>query len=132
MTSPLVTINATDTVSDSRADLNANFVARHDFADASVTTTYTMLAGDEAIYADSSAGAFTITLLPTASARANQRVLIYAEDGTSTITIQVDDVAAETIGTAAATSMTLTLDEHFVELIRKGTGTAWLPLARRN
>jgi hypothetical protein len=132
MADPITTLAATDKLSDSRADINANFVARHDWADAAAATDYSMLADDEAIYVDASAGIVKVTLLPTADARANQRVLIYAEDGTNVITIEVDDVATETIGVGASTSMTLTASEHFVELIRKGTGTAWYPLARRN
>lgn len=132
MTSPITSLNPTDKVSDSRTVINANFEARHDFANVEVSADYSMLATDEGIYADASSGVLKVTLLATGSARANQRVLIYAEDGTNTITIEVDDTGTETIGVAAATSMTLTADEHFVELIRKGTGTAWLPLSRRN
>lgn len=132
MADPMTTLQATDNLEATRTALNANFTARQDLSDNEVAAAYTMLADDEAIYVDASGGAVTVTLLPTASARANQRVLVYALDATSTITIAVDDAGTETIGTGVATSMTLTAAEHFVELIRKGSGTAWLPLSRRN
>jgi len=131
MTDPMTTLQATGKISDDRETINENFEARHDWADESQSADYQMLEGDEAIYVDASGATRKVTLLDTADARANQRVLIYAEDGTNTITIEVKNVGTETIGVGAATSMTLTADEHFVELIRKGTGTAWYPLARR-
>lgn len=83
--------------------LNENFDARHGFDVRTVTTTATQLATDEVILGDTTAGGFTITLLPLAS-WANRSLVILKLVAANTLTI--DGSGAETVNNSATVALT--------------------------
>lgn len=89
------------------------------------TANYTQLAADDVIEVDTSGGAFTVTLLPAATAGAGARVWIKDVAGAcATNALTVDGDTAETIDGAATQS----LNKNYMAFHLYTDGTAWFIL----
>ena len=96
------TIAATDTLSESRATMNANWGASRKLTTAAKTTTYTG-ADEDVILCDASGGAFSVTLPAVASSAGQVYTIKKTDSGGNAVTI--DGNASETIDGATTKAL---------------------------
>lgn len=98
MTSQITTLGPTDKGSESRLAINDNFAARHSLDRTTIThaaSPYTVLASDQWIEADASAGAITI-LLPAVASSDNRSIYVTTKSVAGG-NVTIDGNASETI-----------------------------------
>jgi hypothetical protein len=110
------TLGATDRLSDSRGDLNANFAAGRLLSVRAEATAYTA-ADDDVILCDASGGAFSVTLPAVAGSTGHVYTIKKTDVSANAVTIDGD--ASETID--GATTLALSAQYDFATIICDGS-----------